>query len=592
MAPCLGPPGCRAVRSMQPGRPAQHLEPDADRPDHRRFRRPLLPGLQPEDPRLLQSRRAAAVRRGATQSAIQPGSGRHAAELDRRRQAGRARLPGRAQQGADRLQRQRPDRAVARHHQFRQAVPDQPALHYRRSDPDREPGAVESAQASQLKDPTLTPMAGLFNAGLSTVGSAVQNFNNPYQVVQPGATGGATSPTPAPAGSDRGRQGSRDLQLTGDGDLCGPITCDSHWPGPRSPPASATWASRTRISSSEPVQCGLGGAAIGGGCGRQSERPGQPPAADGGAEYGRAEAVAAGDTQDAQQTAQNTLNTNMLASSPAAPNSNVQMLSGQTGAGADTAITSDMAGRVTDAAKGGAQGRIAALAGINSYGSGYQGAQGRARRALNTSGEAINMYGDMRKGDVDARRHPADPADPVRARREHRRECGGHAGQLRRQGPRQQPERAQHEEDREEKNSSLLKKNHVRSRDNSWHIYRPSQRQPDHRHPRQHPGRHGDQYGPEDAGRGAGIAHSDHGGGSRQSEAAEHPPRFRSQASTGTYRAANADPTARSGRQVVSTLVGAAVPPPHLRGLRPEPSWEAISSAAWTPSRRLRPAAS
>ena len=103
--------------------------------------------------------------------------------------------------------------------------------------------------------------------------------------------------------------------------------------------------------------------------------------------------------QDAQQTAQNTLNTQMLSGSPAAPNANVQMLSGQTGAGADTSVTSDMASRVTDAARQ-AQGRIAALAGINSYGSGYQGAQAGASQALNTSGEAINMYGDFRKGDT------------------------------------------------------------------------------------------------------------------------------------------------------------------------------------------------
>ena len=104
--------------------------------------------------------------------------------------------------------------------------------------------------------------------------------------------------------------------------------------------------------------------------------------------------------QDAQQTAQNTLNTQMLSGSPASSNQNVQMLSGQTGAGADTSVTSDMASRVTAAARQ-AQGRIKPpwLGSIPTR-SGYQGAQANASQALANSGEAINMYGDFRKGDT------------------------------------------------------------------------------------------------------------------------------------------------------------------------------------------------
>ena len=108
-------------------------------------------------------------------------------------------------------------------------------------------------------------------------------------------------------------------------------------------------------------------------------------------------------TQAAQQTAQasaQTALTNQMLSplNPASDNSNVQLLGQPTGS-ADTSVTSDMASRVTDAARE-AQGRIKALAGLDAYGSGYLGAQSDANQALANSAEAINMYGDYRKGDT------------------------------------------------------------------------------------------------------------------------------------------------------------------------------------------------
>ena len=97
-----------------------------------------------------------------------------------------------------------------------------------------------------------------------------------------------------------------------------------------------------------------------------------------------------------QQSAATDLNSQMLASSPAASNSNVQLLGGTP---ADTSVSQDMACRVTNAARE-AQGRIAALAGITSYGGGYEGMGSSASSALADSAEGINLANDLRSGDT------------------------------------------------------------------------------------------------------------------------------------------------------------------------------------------------
>jgi hypothetical protein len=98
----------------------------------------------------------------------------------------------------------------------------------------------------------------------------------------------------------------------------------------------------------------------------------------------------------AQQTAATDLNTQMLAGSPAAPDSNITLLGGEP---ADTNVSTDMAQRVTSAARE-AQGRIKALAGITSYGGGYNDMGAAANQALSTSNENINLASDFRKGDT------------------------------------------------------------------------------------------------------------------------------------------------------------------------------------------------
>jgi hypothetical protein len=97
-----------------------------------------------------------------------------------------------------------------------------------------------------------------------------------------------------------------------------------------------------------------------------------------------------------QQGAATSLNDQMLAGSPAADNSNIKLLGGEP---ADTSVTSDMASRVTNAARE-AQGRIKALAGLTSYGGGYEGMGSAANDALTTSSEGINLANDFRGGDT------------------------------------------------------------------------------------------------------------------------------------------------------------------------------------------------
>ena len=96
----------------------------------------------------------------------------------------------------------------------------------------------------------------------------------------------------------------------------------------------------------------------------------------------------------AQQGAATDLNSQMLAGSPAADNSNISLLGGEP---ADTSVSSDMASRVTNAARE-AQGRIKALAGITSYGGGYEGMGSSAAQSLADSAEGINLANDLRGG--------------------------------------------------------------------------------------------------------------------------------------------------------------------------------------------------
>ena len=97
-----------------------------------------------------------------------------------------------------------------------------------------------------------------------------------------------------------------------------------------------------------------------------------------------------------QQKAATDLNTQMLAGSPAASDSNITLLGGEP---ADTSVSQDMASRVTNAARA-AQGRIAALAGLTSYGGGYGDMGSAASTALANSAEGINLASDFRKGDT------------------------------------------------------------------------------------------------------------------------------------------------------------------------------------------------
>jgi hypothetical protein len=99
-----------------------------------------------------------------------------------------------------------------------------------------------------------------------------------------------------------------------------------------------------------------------------------------------------------QQKAQTDLYTQMLQGSPAAPDSNIALLGGGE-AGADAGVQADMAQRVTAAARA-AQGRIAALAGMTSYGGGYNDMGSIANQNIATGNEAIRLASDMRQGDT------------------------------------------------------------------------------------------------------------------------------------------------------------------------------------------------
>jgi hypothetical protein len=101
--------------------------------------------------------------------------------------------------------------------------------------------------------------------------------------------------------------------------------------------------------------------------------------------------------QATQATQQANLTQQFQAGTGADPGTNVKMLAGQGGTGTDPGVTTDMATRVTNAARE-AQGRIAALAGLTSYGSG-QGDMGQvASNAITSGNQAIALTGDERLG--------------------------------------------------------------------------------------------------------------------------------------------------------------------------------------------------
>lgn len=111
---------------------------------------------------------------------------------------------------------------------------------------------------------------------------------------------------------------------------------------------------------------------------------------------GAEQKLSAENQTEVQQNAATDLNAQMLSGSPASSDSNITLLGGEP---ADTSVSSDMASRVTNAARE-AQGRIKALAGLTSYGGGYQGMGSAANQALADSSEGINLASDFRKGDT------------------------------------------------------------------------------------------------------------------------------------------------------------------------------------------------
>jgi hypothetical protein len=101
--------------------------------------------------------------------------------------------------------------------------------------------------------------------------------------------------------------------------------------------------------------------------------------------------------QATQATQATNLTQQFEAGGGADPNQNVKMLAGQGGAGTDPGVTTDMASRVTNAARE-AQGRITALAGLTSYGSG-QGDMGQvASNAITQGNQNIALQSDIRGG--------------------------------------------------------------------------------------------------------------------------------------------------------------------------------------------------
>jgi hypothetical protein len=104
--------------------------------------------------------------------------------------------------------------------------------------------------------------------------------------------------------------------------------------------------------------------------------------------------------QAQQQTAAtdtSNLTSQMLAGNPAG-DQNVQLLSGQD-KNTDPGVTADIAGQVTTAARQ-ARGRIAAMAGLSGYGTGYGGMQDTANRAIMQGNQAIALPSDERAGNT------------------------------------------------------------------------------------------------------------------------------------------------------------------------------------------------
>jgi hypothetical protein len=101
--------------------------------------------------------------------------------------------------------------------------------------------------------------------------------------------------------------------------------------------------------------------------------------------------------QNTQTTQAANLTQQFQAGTGADPGQNVKVLAGSGGTGTDPGVSTDMATRVTNAARE-AQGRIAALAGLTSYGSGYGDMSDVAQSAITTGNQGIALQGDMRQG--------------------------------------------------------------------------------------------------------------------------------------------------------------------------------------------------
>jgi hypothetical protein len=107
-------------------------------------------------------------------------------------------------------------------------------------------------------------------------------------------------------------------------------------------------------------------------------------------------------TQEAEQQVQEgKLTGDYMSGTLAAPGAdpNTALLAGQggSGSGVSSDITSDIASRVTAAARE-AQGRIKALAGLASYGSGYGDVGNLVNTSITTGNQNIALTGDERSG--------------------------------------------------------------------------------------------------------------------------------------------------------------------------------------------------
>jgi hypothetical protein len=98
-----------------------------------------------------------------------------------------------------------------------------------------------------------------------------------------------------------------------------------------------------------------------------------------------------------QQKSQADLTNQMLVNNPAG-DQNVKLLSGEA-ENSNTDVSSELSARVTNAARE-ARSRIAALAGLSSYGTGYGGMTQQANTDITSGNQDIALTSDLRKGDT------------------------------------------------------------------------------------------------------------------------------------------------------------------------------------------------